>query len=94
MIRFSSLTRKRKVILFVGGFTVSLIVAYLLASCSIYRPVAFNEAAMSRAAQWVQTHKDPARFGAVALPPQFISLISAGKACVSDGITFFPSWMG
>lgn len=94
MIRFSPLTRKRKVVLFVGGFAASLIAAYLLGSCSIYHPVTFNEPAMNRAAQWVQTHKVPARFGAVTLPPQFAPLSITGKAYVSDGIVFFPSWRG
>jgi hypothetical protein len=42
----------------------------------------------------VQAHEDPARLGVVALPPQFAPLSFTGKAYVSNGIIFFPRWMG
>jgi len=95
-IRFSTFTRKRKVILSFSGVAAVIVLAYLCGSShSVYHPVLFNESALSKAAQWVQAHKDPARFGAVSLPPQFAPLSFTGKAYVSDGgLIFFPRWIG
>ena len=89
------MNRKRKVILTALTITV-LIAAYLFAtSYSIYRPIAFNEPAMNRAVAWVQTNTDLSRYeGAILLPSSLAEVSATGKAYVTNGIIFFPSWVG
>jgi hypothetical protein len=95
MLQFSMTSRKRKVILSALIVTM-LTAAYLFAtSYSIYRPIAFNEPAMNRAVAWVQANSDLSRReGTVSLPPSLASVSATGKAYVTNGILFFPSWQG
>ncbi len=91
----SAMSRKRKVALFVGATVLVPTVAYFSASSySIYRPIPFHDAAMSRAAAWVRANADGSRAGAVPLPPDLASVSATGKAYVTNGVIFFPSWVG
>ena len=93
--QFSAMNRKRKAALLLGATVVVLAVAYLSASSySIYRPIPFNDAAMSRAAAWVRANRGASREGAIRLPPGLASVSATGKAYVTNGIIFFPSWEG
>ena len=90
-----TMTRKRKACLSVSAITVLLAVAYLAASSySIYRPIPFNDMSMSRAAAWVRANGGASREGAVSLPPGLASVSATGKAYVTNGVIFFPSWVG
>lgn len=87
--------RKRKIILSIFAVTVTALIAWLFASSySIYRPVQFNDLAMSRAVEWVQKNGNASREGAISLPPDLAYVSVTGKAYVTNGIIFFPSWIG
>ena len=89
------LNRKRKIILPTIATTVMALIAWLFASSySIYRPIHFNDPAMSRAVEWVQENEGASREGAISLPPSLASVSVTGKAYVTNGIIFFPSWIG
>lgn len=49
---------------------------------------------MSRAVEWVQKNGNGSREGAISLPPNLASVSVTGKAYVTNGIIFFPSWIG
>ena len=93
---FSKMNRRRKAFLSIIAVFFALVVAYsLLSSYSVYRPIPFNNAAMSQAAKWVQLNRNASLEGAISLPPSLASVSATGKAYVrNDGIIFFPSWMG
>lgn len=87
--------RKQKVIaavLTVAGLTTACLFA---GSYPIYRPIPFNELALNRAVGWVRANADTSRQeGAVSLPPSLAAVSTTGKAYVTNGIIFFPSWIG
>ena len=91
----STITRGRKVAWIVSATIVLPAIAYSLTnSYSIYRPIPFNDAAMGRAAAWVRANRNASHEGAVLLPPGLASVSVTGKAYVTNGIIFFPSWEG
>ncbi len=95
MMQSNTMKRKQKVIIAVLTI-VGLTVAYLFAgSYSIYRPIPFNERALNQAVGWVRVNADTSRHeGAISLPPSLASVSATGKAYVTNGIIFFPSWVG
>ncbi len=95
MVQSATMKRKQKVTVAVLTVIV-LAVSYLFASSySIYRPIHFNEATLDQASKWVQVNVDTSRHeGAVTLPPSLASVSATGKAYVTNGIIFFPSWVG
>jgi len=95
--RLQSNTMKRKQKVIIAVLTVvGLTAAYLFAgSYSIYRPIPFNERALNKAVGWVRANADTLRHeGAISLPPSLASVSATGKAYVTNGIIFFPSWIG
>jgi hypothetical protein len=84
----------------VKGLAVSIIVLVLLASAyiwgtsySIYHPKPFDQARLTSAVRWIQASKRPLN-GEITLPPRLADVSITGKAYVTDGVIFFPSWAG
>lgn len=60
----------------------------------VYSPVRFDQRRMDDAVRWVRSHYRPGAGPIVVLPPSLAGVSVTGRAYVTDGLVFIPTWIG